>query len=183
MTLKGYTMPGNNMRGKLVPRELTSRLVSFIQKYNEKDKYLIYRVNNRALNNKPSYVFKSCEHIIAKMALAMDKNGDGILCKEYAYVDGKHDHYRGLKNDIMELRSSFKENGFVGSENTENLMFWLFVNEMLSEVSGQEGYKFNPIGFIADENHANWLSIKAVYWEDTLSQISPCEFHYKQSIQ
>ncbi len=72
----------------------------------------------------------------------------------------------------------------VEEENTENLIqFWNLLNEMLQEVSGEHGMKFNPSGFIADEHHANWRSINAVFGESVLQRTFSCEFHYKQSVQ
>jgi len=100
----------------------------------------------------------------------MDKDGQGVLNSEYAYVDAKHDRCKGFKtitlwtyNEIAQklVRRAIME---AEAENTENLKLCLtLLNEMLEEVSGEKSYKFNLKGFVADENHANWNSIKAVY--------------------
>lgn len=164
-------------------------LASYKHKCDEKDKYLIYRVNNRALNGKPSYVFKS-SHAMAELALSMNRDGQGILKEEFAFVDAKHDRCRHYKTVTLwtyhpvlrkVVQLAVME---VEEENTENLIqFWNLLNEMLQEVSGEHGMKFNPSGFIADEHHANWRSINAVFGESVLQRTFSCEFHYKQSVQ
>ena len=158
-------------------------------KCDETDKFLVYKVNNRALNNKPSFVFKSSLSM-AKLALEMDRDGDGILKEEYAFVDTKHDRVRGFKTltlwtyhpvlrkllclAIMEIEA----------ENTENLTsFWTIWNDLLKDAAERNDVLFNPIGFVADEHHANWKSLKNVYGDNVISRVVSCEFHYKQSIQ
>lgn len=44
------------------------------------------------------------------------------------------------------------------------------------------GYKLNPCGFIADEHHANWISIWEVFGEVALQRTVTCEFQFKQSV-
>ena len=63
----------------------------------EKDKYFIYKINDRALNGLPSFVFKSSTSM-AQLAIDMDRDGAGILKKEYAHVDTKHDRCHGFKS-------------------------------------------------------------------------------------
>ena len=66
------------------------------QKCDEKDKYFIYKVNNKALNGVPSYVFKCSTHM-AHLCLEMDRNKNGILKEEFAFVDAKHDRCKNFK--------------------------------------------------------------------------------------
>jgi len=54
------------------------------------------------------------------------------------------------------------------------------LNEILIKVSGE---KFNPVGFVADENHANWISLNNIFWKEVIDRVVSCEFHYKQSVQ
>ena len=69
-------------------------------------------------------------------------------------------------------------------ESAENLVtFWSSFNEMLREVSGVANYMFNPSGFVADENQANWKSIKSVFGNEALKRAVSCEFHYKESVE
>ena len=50
----------NNKTG---PNEFT-KLIELKQKYDKKDKFLIYRLNSRSMNSKPTYVFSSRETAI-----------------------------------------------------------------------------------------------------------------------
>ena len=71
----------------------------------------------------------------------------------------------------------------VEEENCPNLCkFWQTFNSMLATVSGNQGYLFNPCGFVADEHHANWQSIQSVFGSDAIGRTVSCEFHYKQSV-
>ena len=58
-------------------------LGDFKRKCDEKDSFLIYRMNSRRLNGKPSYVFKSSRGM-AQLAMAMDRDAQEILSHEYA---------------------------------------------------------------------------------------------------
>lgn len=164
-------------------------LALYKQKCDEKDKFFIYRVNNRALNGKPSFVFKSSQ-AMANICLEMDRDGSGVMMDEFAFIDAKHNRCRGFKtltlwtyHPVLRklLSLAIME---VEEENTENLtIFWQLLNEMLEDISGKKGYKFNPFGFIADEHHANWCSIRDVFGVQSLERAVSCEFHYKQSVQ
>jgi hypothetical protein len=126
---------------------------------------------------------------MAEFAVSMDKDRDGPMRFEYAFVDAKHDRCRGFKtltlwayNDVMRklvcLAAMEAED-----ENTENLTrFWRLLNEMLQDFTQVKGYTFNPYGFVADEYHANWNSIRNVFGDKSLERVVSCEFHYKQSV-
>ena len=106
------------------------------------DKYLIHRLNSRAMSNTASYVFKS-SRLMAEMALSMDRDGKKFLSEEYAMVDDKHNRCRDFKafalwtyNPAMRklIRLAIMD---VEEENSDNLStLWLLFNEMLQEVSG-----------------------------------------------
>lgn len=163
-------------------------LALFREKCNEKDEYLIYRVNNRGLNGEPSYVFKSSLHM-AKLALSMDRHSNSVMSAEYAHVDATHTHCRDFKTITLWtyhpvlrklLRIAVME---VEHENTENLTtFWQILNDMLRKVSADSSRVFNPAGFVADEHHANWNSIRHVFGNDAVNRTVSCEFHYRQSV-
>ena len=160
----------------------------FKQKCEAKDEFFVYRVNSRLLNGEPSFVFKSSLHM-AKLALSMDRNADGVLSKEFAHVDATHTRVRNFKtvtlwtyHPVMRklLRLAVMD---IEEENTENLSkFWQVFNSMLCKVSDNQQYLFNPCGFVADEHHSNWQSIQLVFGNDALSRTVSCEFHYKQSV-
>lgn len=65
-------------------------------KLDERDPYYIYRVNDRKLNQKASYVFKTSK-IQMQLTLSMDKDADGVLSKEYCFMDVKHNRCAGFK--------------------------------------------------------------------------------------
>lgn len=58
------------------------------------DKLLIYRAMNGKLLCGPSYFFKSSE-VQLQMALAMDKDKDGLLKIEVCFADGNHKRCTG----------------------------------------------------------------------------------------
>jgi len=164
-------------------------LALYKEKCEERDKYLIYRVNNRKLNGKPSFVFQSSLKM-AQTAIEMDVNKNTVLSREYAHVDGKHDKCKGFKTLTLWCYHPVMRKLLclaimqAEEENTENLTtFWMVWNELLAEVINIPEYKFNPAGFVADENHANWKSLKSVYGETILTRTVSCEFHFKQSVQ
>ena len=108
----------------------------------EKDKFFIYKINDRALNGLLSFVFKSSTSM-AQLAINMDRDGAGILKNEYAHVDAKHDRCRGFKSvtlwtyhPVMRklVRLAVMD---VEQENCESLTsFWSLFKEMLQAVSG-----------------------------------------------
>lgn len=159
------------------------------QKCMEKDTYFVYKINDRALNGSPSFVLKSSTNMV-QLAIDMDRDGSGILNKEYAHVDAKHNRVRGFKSVTLWayhpvlcklVRLAVMD---VEQENSENLTsFWTLFNEMLQAFSGISDYKFNPTGFIADEHHANWTSIRNVFGAAVVNRMVSCEFHFKQSVQ
>jgi hypothetical protein len=164
-------------------------LGKFKVKCDEKDKFLIYKINNKELNGQPSLVFKSSEDM-AKLAIEMDRDSNGLLNGEYAYIDAKHDRCRGYKSLTLWVQHPVYRKLLtlavmdVEAEDTANLTrFWQILNEMLQEVSTRNDYVFNPKGFVADENAANWRSIAAVFGEEKVKSVVSCEFHYKQSVQ
>jgi len=61
-------------------------------------------------------------------------------------------------------------------------LFWSTLIKMLSSHSGID-FKFNPCGLVADEHHANWLSISSIFGESAISKTVSCEFHFKQSVE
>lgn len=76
--------------------EYFDALVLLKDKCDEKDKYLIYRMNNHAMNGKPAFVFKS-SLLMAHLALSMDMDGSDTINEEYAHTDATHDQCRSFK--------------------------------------------------------------------------------------
>lgn len=160
----------------------------FKEKCDERDCYLVYKINCRQLNGRPAFVFKS-SRAMAQSAVAMERNKNGCLSREYAHVDAMHDRVRGFKTLTLWTYSETQCKLIclaimeVGEENVENLTsFWNVLNEMLQDFTGQSDYKFNPSGFVADEHHANWQSISKVFGPSAIDRTVSCEFHFKQSV-
>ena len=61
-------------------------------------------------------------------------------------------------------------------------MFWQILNNMLSEVKNQQGYKFNPKMFIVDEAEAVAAGIRNVFGEVGCRKAWSCQFHYKMCL-
>ena len=65
-------------------------------------------------------------------------------------------------------------------ENTECFTLFLTLwNNLLAEVSGIPGYKFNPQGIMCDEASCNFNAIKSVYGKEFLGRTVTCQFHFK----
>ena len=71
------------------------------------------------------------------------------------------------------------------SENTNDIsIFFTLFNEVLEEVSGIKGYKFNLRCFMCDEGDANYRAVREVYGEEFYrDQVRGCQFHFKQQVQ
>lgn len=57
------------------------------EKCDEKDEFLIYRINNKNHNNEPSYVFKTSK-IMAEVGIKIDKTNDHPLSNEFCFFTG-----------------------------------------------------------------------------------------------
>ena len=159
------------------------------KKCDEKDPYFIYKMNNKAINGEPFFVFKA-SHEMAKLAFELDQNRDGVLNNEYVHFDGKHDRTRGFRTITLWTFHPVSRKLVclammdAESESTESLvLFWKTFNEMLQDYTKDKNYTFNPTGFVCDENHANWKSIEQVFGVKATEKIVSCEFHFKQSVQ
>ncbi|XP_033124349.1 uncharacterized protein LOC117122751 [Anneissia japonica] len=83
------------MKKEILPLgENFEALADFKSRCEQKDRFFIYKINNRAFNGEHTFVFKSSKEM-AELALSMDKDKGGLLANEYAYIDGKHNHCRG----------------------------------------------------------------------------------------
>ena len=124
---------------------------------------------------------------MARMAINMDEKypPKNPSQQEPAYFDGMHKRCTGWKtltlwvyhNAIRKLlRLATME---VKGETSENVtLFWRLFNEVLAEVKGEPGYKFNPCGWITDEAGANFNGIGMVYGHQALQKSYSCRFHY-----
>ena len=151
-----------------------------------KDPFYIYKVNNGAANNTSDYIFKG-SRIMAQVAIDMDVAGpENIMQKENAYFDTTFNRVYGftsfglwvyhptmrkiLRIACMDMRS----------ENYRDIaIFFTLLNEILSEVKKEEGYKFNPRAFVCDESGSNHKAIEYIYGEQfTKERVFSCQWHF-----
>ena len=161
------------------------------KKTDTKDIYYIYQIGNINYGNTVDHVFKS-SHKMAEIALQMDVNGeDNILQLENAYFDATHScvqHFKSLGMWLVHLamkkvlRLASME---IRSEHHKDIALFLHLfNKILEEVSGKEGYKFNPRYFVCDEAGANYKAIALVYGEEFAAQcVKGCQWHFKSDVQ
>ena len=127
----------------------------------------------------------------AQLALKMDislqqDEEPSTMVDEYAYTDAMHTRVKGYKtltlwtyhhgmHHVMRLATMEAKR-----ENTEcfNLFLTLW-NNLLAEVSGIPGYKFNPQGIMCDEASCNFNAIESVYGKEFLGRTVTCQFHFK----
>ena len=157
-------------------------------KTDERDKFLIHKVNDRRLNGNPSFVFKTST-FKAKLAMSMDRNGDKLLSREYCHFDGKVNRCPGyttltasvyhptmkrmIKLAVMETEGEAEDNVRI---------FWEQLDEAIKQVSGDSSSTFNPYGFMCDEAGGIWKSIQNHFPDEVLKNSVSCEFHYLQSV-
>lgn len=154
---------------------------------DKRDPYYIYKMNDKRGNpDKPSFVFKSSK-LGAKFALNMAEDGDHILSKELCCFDGKVNRCKGLVTLTASVYHPILRKQVVlasmecKSESTETVaLFWSLFNEMLSKVTGEQGFVFNPRGWCSDMAGSNLQGIKQVFGEGALHKVKGCEFHFKE---
>ena len=141
------------------------------RKLDIKDPFLIYQISNGAMNNSSDYVFKSLKKT-AEVALLMDIDVQppNTWQTMNAYFDATYTHVYGFKTlALWTYHPAMSKVVWLASmeirtENTQDITtFFCLFNEILTKVSGQEGYKFNPRCFVCDEAGANYNAIHDIY--------------------
>ena len=161
-------------------------LFNFKKKCDEHDRFLIYRVNTNTSEGS-SLVFKTSLKM-ANIAIDMDKDGESVLNSEYAFLECRYDKCRGYKSVILwafhpQMRQ-LMHLAIMDTQEKNNdhlFLFWKTFHEVLQDVSAIKGYKFNPIGFIADEYSDNWNCIRQVFGEQ--ARVVSSEYFFKLGIQ
>ena len=132
-----------------------SKLLELKDKYQKNDKFFIFRMNDRRINNNPTYVFKTSMTAL-QIACEMNINSDHFMNQQYAHFDGNEKRiskmtvltlsvYHPLLRKQIPLATMDCE-----SENKESAeLFWKMWIEALKEFNGE--IKFDPIGIILDE--------------------------------
>ncbi|KAL9963788.1 hypothetical protein ACROYT_G027330 [Oculina patagonica] len=158
------------------------------KKTDEKDPYLIWKINNLHFNNGlGSLVFKMSKEK-AEMCVQMDKDqSEHPLSKEFCFLDAVHSRCQGFKtltlwvwhptlNELVNLATMECE----AESSLVIQSFWNNVNEVLRDFTGDENYLFNPAGWMFDEAGGNWDAIENVFGKEALEQCVSCEFHFFQ---
>lgn len=170
---------------------------SMKKKLDETDNKLIYRINNSLHGVGSDYVFKASTET-ALIGIAMDNKGtqktgpmtplQGELC----FFDGKHGRVRGFVSlalwiihpvTLFLVRLCSMD---VRTENTADIVtFFELWNQVLEDVSGIKGYKFNPYGFMCDNASWNLQAIEKVYGKrfGVERRIATCGWHFMQNVQ
>ena len=157
---------------------------------DEEDQFYIYHINNRSLNVSSDYVFKT-SHEMALRAIRMDVNGEQDSLQENAYFNAMHTRVHRFKSFALwlihgpmreMLRLASME---MRSENTNDIsIFFMLFNEVLEQVSGIKGYKFNLRCSMCDEGGTNYRAVREVYGEEFCrDQVRGCQFHFKKQVQ
>ena len=123
---------------------------TFKEYCDPKDKFYVHKVNDKRGNpDLPSFVFKSSKQK-AKMAIAMDKDGDHFLKEEYCFFDGKCKRCRGFLTLTASVYHPLLRKHIplaimeAASEDSKNIeLFWMLFNQLLQKLSGTQNYKFN----------------------------------------
>jgi hypothetical protein len=145
--------------------------------------FYIYEVNDKALNNRENYVFKSSK-VAGQLMLECEEGG--ALEGETLYFDGMHKRVRGYTTLTLWvfhpslrklLRLATME---VKGENTANIAsFFQTVDRMLTDICGVP-HRFKPSQILVDENGANFKAIKEVYGAQ---KVYGCQFHFMNNAQ
>ena len=159
------------------------------QKQDEKDPLHIFKINDKKLNGKPSFVFcilKSSTPM-ACIGLLMDQNNkmktpfqDAI-----AFMDGLHSRVVDYTTLMLWVHNPVIHHLHCiacmecESENMENITTFLtLVNEMLRQVKGEPNYMWAPKCIVADENGPNKNVIGNVFGKDLQKKTISCQWHY-----
>ena len=150
------------------------------------DKYHIYRINDRALNSSPSFVFKSSK-AACDLALEMhyDPKSKNPLQQQVAFLVGLHSYVKNYITLTMWVYNPVTVGLFrlavmeAESEDTMNIKTFLRTfNDMLCKHSGNPDLVWHPSGFMRDENGANKIAIGNVFGESMHKRSVSCQWHF-----
>ena len=154
------------------------------------DPYLIYKVNNKALDaTRPSFVFKSSKEQL-QIAIDMDREGDNLLREEYCHLDGNHKRCAGYTTITLWMYHPYLRNMNkiatmeVETESKSSMgIFWDTLNEAIKEFTGNPNARFRPHGYMMDESGGFWASIANVQGEEDLQRSVSCEKHFDFTVK
>ena len=128
---------------------------------------------------------------MAQLAIHMDVNGPSHgLQEENAYFDATHTRVHGFKTFVLLFHHSPMRKSIclatmeMRSENSTDIaIFFNLFNQILQEITGVEGYMFNPRCFLCGEGGANYKAVQLVYGDEFCkSKVRGYQFHFKQSV-
>ena len=155
------------------------------QKQNE-DPFNIFKINDKKLNGKPSFIFKSSTPM-THIALLMDQNNQvkTPFQDAVAFMDGLHSRVVDYRTLMLWVHNPVIHHlqciacMECKSENMDNITkFPTLVNEMLRQVKGDLNYMWVPKCIMANENGANKNAIGNVFGEDLQKKTISCQWHY-----
>ena len=156
------------------------------QKQDEEDPLHIFKINDKKLNGKPSFIFKSSTPM-AHIALLMDQNNKvkTPFQDAVAFMDGLHSRVVDYTTLMLWVNNPVIHHlqciacMECESENTENITTFLtLVNEMLRQVKWNLNYRWAPKCIMANENGANKNAIGNVFGEDLQKKTISFQWHY-----
>lgn len=154
---------------------------------SKRDKFLIYKLNDRKYNGEPTYVFKTSSFKLQLMN-DMNRHGNKILSTQYAHIDGKErrcSHFTTITLSVYhptllkQIRLATME---CEGESAVNITkFWKLVNEALAE-KFDDSVTFDPWGLMSDEAGAFWKSAIDNFHHEVIANSVSCEFHFKENV-
>ena len=155
---------------------------------DQKDKFLIYEVNDRRLNGSPFFVFKTSKFQMG-LAFQMDRKKSNLLSTEYCHFDGKADRCPGYTTLVASVFHPILHQmcplAIMEAEGESGLhvkMFWELFQKALREYTGKDSVDFSPFGFISDEGGGIWKGLTEVFSSEIMANSVSCEFHFKQNV-
>ena len=157
-------------------------------KTDQRDKFLIYKIDDRRLNGSASFVFKTSA-FKARLCISMDRNSDTVLSKEYCHFDGKVNRCPGFTTLTASVyHPTLRRMITLATMETEGeseecvTIFWKEMDRVIKQESGNPDASFNPYGVMTDEAGGIWSSLKKHFPDDVFKNSVSCEFHYLQSV-
>ena len=156
------------------------------QKQDEEDPLHIFKINDKKLNGKPSFIFKLSTPMAHTAPLMNPNNKVKTPFQDaVAFMDGLHSRVVDYTTLMLWVHNpvichlqciACME---CESENMENITtFPTLVNEMLRQVKGDPNYMWAPKCIMADKNRANKNAISNVFGEDLQKKTISCQWHY-----
>ena len=154
------------------------------QKQDEEDPLHIFKTNDKKINGKPSFVFKSSTPM-AHIALLMDQNNKvkTPFQDSVTFMGGLHSRVVDYTTLMLWVPNPVIHHlqciacMECESENMDIItMFLTLVNEMLRQVKGDLNYKRAPKCIMADEKGANKNVIGNVFGENLQKKTISCQW-------